>query len=413
MFEYNPQNECKIEILVLGSFDLRMGTFSLLDNRRSQKILELLKYFITMRNKRLLPEIIMENLWSDVVYQKPRSALRTQIFRLRKFLEEITLPLQSESSDCLNITFGGGYYTCILGPNCSLDADQFEGLMQKGNALKENDPLLAIETYLKGISLYKGEYLAENPYDEWALAPRNHYHRLYLQSLFRLLELLRHHRRYEEIVKIFEEAVLIEPLEENLHYYYLEALLEQEDIRQALSHYSYITSRMYQELGIKPSPSMREIYRKIRDRSEEKEITDLVFIERKLDYPVESREGVLFCDGDYFRLLYDLEKRRSSRGQEKVFLGLVTLLQVATGTGSSGNLSAMEKLKKVLGLCLRKGDVACQWNQAQVILILTGIEETNLDLIRKRVEDGFKNEKGSSTSGLLIKFQPIEEKFFI
>jgi len=48
-----------------------------------------------------------------------------------------------------------------------------------------------------------------------------------------------------------------------------------------------------------------------------------------------------------------------------------------------------------------------------VIVILTGIEEVNLDLIRKRVEDGFKREKGSSTSDLLIKFQPIKEKLFI
>ena len=170
-----------------------------------------------------------------------------------------------------------------------------------------------------------------------------------------MLELLRHHRRYEEIVKIFEEAVLIEPLEENLHYYYLEALLEQEDIRQALSHYSYITSRMYQELGIKPSPSMREIYRKIRDKSEEKEITDLVFIEKKLDYPVESREGVLFCDADYFRLVYDLEKRRSNRREVTVFIGLVTLFQVTADSGSSGNLRAMEKLKKYWVYACAKG----------------------------------------------------------
>ena len=57
-------------------------------------------------------------------------------------------------------------------------------------------------------------------------------------------------------------------------------------------------------------------------------------------------------------------------------------------------------------------DVACQWNEAQVIVILTA-EEVNLDLIRKRVEDGFKREKGSSTSDLLIKFQPIKENFYL
>ncbi|MGI6552327.1 MAG: AfsR/SARP family transcriptional regulator [Bacillota bacterium] len=411
MLEHSPEEKCKIEISVLGGFDLKIGEVSLLDHHRSRKLLELLKYFITNRNKRLLPEIIMEDLWPDEEYQNPKNALRTQIFRLRKFLEEITLSYRLE--DCLKITFGGGYYTCTLGSDCILDADRFERLVQEGNALKEADPSSAIDTYLEAVSLYKGEYLAENPYQEWTLVARNHYHRLYLQALFRLLELLRQQGRFGDIIQVFEEAVLIEPLEENLHYFYLEALLELEEISQALGHYSYITARMYRELGIKPSPAMRELYRKIRDKSEEKEITDLIFIERKLDSAPESRQGVLFCDVDYFRFLYDLEKRRSGRRKTGVFLGLITLLQVAADTGLSASSPAMEKLKKVLDQCLRKGNVACQWNEAQVILMLTVAKETNLDLIKQRIEDGFKKETRSSTAGLLVKFQPIEEKFVV
>ena len=69
MLEHSPEEKCKIEISVLGGFDLKIGEVSLLDHHRSRKLLELLKYFITNRNKRLLPEIIMEDLWPDEEYQ--------------------------------------------------------------------------------------------------------------------------------------------------------------------------------------------------------------------------------------------------------------------------------------------------------------------------------------------------------
>lgn len=59
-----------------------------------------------------------------------------------------------------------------------------------------------------------------------------------------------------EIVKIYETAVTNEPYEEGLHISFLEALVKLKQIKNApLSHYNYITGRMYREFSIEPTPA--------------------------------------------------------------------------------------------------------------------------------------------------------------
>ncbi|MGI6425451.1 MAG: winged helix-turn-helix domain-containing protein [Tepidanaerobacteraceae bacterium] len=55
---------------------------------RANKNLELLKYFITFRNRKLVPESIVEDIWKEDECVNPHNALRTQIFRLRKNIKK-------------------------------------------------------------------------------------------------------------------------------------------------------------------------------------------------------------------------------------------------------------------------------------------------------------------------------------
>ena len=93
--------------------------------------------------------------------------MRTQIFRLRKFLEEITLSYRLE--DCLKITFGGGYYTPALWDPIVFWMRTGLKDWQEGNALKRSRSFLG-HRHLSGSRIpIQREYLAENPYQEWTL----------------------------------------------------------------------------------------------------------------------------------------------------------------------------------------------------------------------------------------------------
>ncbi len=68
-----------------------------------------------------------------------------------------------------------------------------------------------------------------------------------------MLELLSTNEAHEEILEVYEKAALIEPYDETLHLYSLQALIGLGETKSALNHYNYITSFLYKELGVKPS----------------------------------------------------------------------------------------------------------------------------------------------------------------
>lgn len=201
---------------------------------------------------------------------------------------------------------------------------------------------------------------------------------------------------------------MIEPYEEVLNIFYMEALLKTGQTKQAMSHYEYITYKLYKELDIKPSHSMERIYKKIQTENEEKEISDLFFIEKRLVEQLEEWEGALFCDIDYFKFLYNLERRRGIRYGANSCLCLITISCSDNIDPPSDKLNwAMDKLKQVLLFRLRKGDVFSFWNQSQVIAILSEIERDNLTMISKRIEKSFKDKVKDHLFVLQFKFRSI------
>lgn len=266
-----------IGIVTLGDFDIWCRGESLLAPcERSYKILDLLRYLITFRNKRLLPENIIDHLWPNSDFKDPKGVLRTQVFRLRKLLEKMHIITKCPQGPCLELTFSNGYYLFTVGDKCRLDSDIFQETIKRAASLAKQNGFQAINSYKQAVALYKGHYMAGTAHNEWLFPFQNRYHRLYLQALFCLLELLSNNKAYEEIVEVCEGAALIEPYDETIHLYFLQALMELGDTKSALSHYNYITFLLYKELGVKPSAPLRALYRQLQRAMQDKNETELM-----------------------------------------------------------------------------------------------------------------------------------------
>jgi len=103
---------------------------------------------------------------------------------------------------------------------------------------------------------------------------RNYYHSIYMDIIGKLTNLLKHYGRTKDILKVCEEALMIQPFEEGLHLLYIEALIEIGNIKQAQNQYEYATSMIYKEMGVKPSTALRNLYRQIKS-NDNKIILDL------------------------------------------------------------------------------------------------------------------------------------------
>ncbi|MFY9501466.1 MAG: BTAD domain-containing putative transcriptional regulator, partial [bacterium] len=333
-----------------------------------------------------------------------KSAVRTLIYRLRQILDG---GCGEKKSDY--IYFEQGCYRWNTEASYYLDAQVFEELCQQAQGLVREKPEEAITLLQRAMSLYKGEYLPETAFSEWVLPPRNYYRRLYLQGVVTLAGLLKNARRYEEIISLCEEAIRIEPFEEDLHLPFLEALLAKGRKKQALTHYQYITAALYRELGVKPSQALRHIYRLIQAEDSVAAAQDLSLVQEGLQGASEEKEGAFYCDPPIFRSIYKLESRRAERRGQEVALCLLTL------NGEKGAISppelqeAMEHLQAVLLACLRKGDVVTRWNESQFLVLLDTVNLHQAQKVLKRIESSFWGTWGQNEGRLSLnsKIQPV------
>lgn len=387
------KSEKPVEIYTLGRFLIKSAEIRVTDrSNRSRKLWELFKLLIIHREKPLLPEVILDTLWPDQDYSDAGLAVRSLVFRLRHTLSE-------ELPDALlaaGITFYQGGYRWSKSPDCWLDAEQFESGCTQARMISDAQPEQAIVLYQESLALYQGEFLPECLYHEWVIPVRTYYQRLFLQSVFHLIDLLKKMHRYQEIIEICERALVVEYYEEDLHIRYLEALLEEGKLKQALAHYDTVTIAFFREMGIKPSPELNGLYRRMQCEDAEGFELDVTLLQEGLSGRREVK-GAYSCNPEMFRYFYKLERNRCQRSGYPVVLALFALTRPDDSLPPPEVLHPlMEQLQESLFKNLRKGDIVCRWNEAQFLLLLPGLKVAQSNAVLKRIEqsfgDGYKQE---------------------
>ena len=395
----------KLYISTLGEFDIKLDGQSILkDSSRMYRIYKLFEFFLTFRNKKLLPETIIDNLLSDSESDDPKNMLRTQIFRLRKIINSL-IPEGELPESYLNLNFTNGYYCLEIGENTIVDIDIFESLIQKGDKEREYDINSAIDNYQNAIDLYKGLYLSDNAYEVWLVPTRNYYQRLFLKTLYKFIELLKKNEENERIVALCEETLLIEPFEENIHIELMEALLKIGQNKSAMQHYEYALNMLEKELDAKPSQRLTNLIKKINSNSSQKNDLDINAIKKNLDEG--SPVGAMYCSIDYFKFLFNIQKRKCLRKNENDYLGIITINRDANNYYDSEMKKNISDVFSVLEKSLRKGDVFTSWNENQILVMLHDVKENGIEVIKEKLIGNLRNYTRINKSEIRIIFQPI------
>lgn len=393
----------KLYISTFGNFDIKLGEESLLqETNRSYRLFKLFQYFITFKNKKLLPETIIDSLWDDTESVDPKNMLRAQIFRLRKIIKEF-LAEDIDEADYMTITFNNGYYSLEVGEKTTIDFELFESTISKADTLIFTNMDQAIEEYKSALSLYKGIYLEENSYDIWLVPVRNYYRRLYLKTLFKLLDIYKDNEKQNEIIELCEASAIIEPNEETISIYMMEAMLKIGQVKNAISHYEYFSKILEKEKGTNSTPSMREINRKIKNYYIEKSEIDVIGIEKILK---QESIGPIQCDSDYFKLLFTMAKRKRTHNNSLDYISLITL-KCEHHCSQEKFIIWGKSMKILLDKTLRKGDVYTFWNDTQVLLLLQNVKTEDLKSIEARMRENMEPPIGINEFKTEIKFIQI------
>ncbi|MEL7649809.1 MAG: bacterial transcriptional activator domain-containing protein [Sedimentibacter sp.] len=395
----------KLYINTLGEFDIKSDGQSVLrESSRTYRIYKLFEYFLTFRNKKLLPDTIIDNLLSESESDDPKNMLRTQIFRLRKIIKSL-LPEDVDDSNFININFTNGYYCLEIGENTIIDIDEFERLIRQGDADRNTDVRSAIEFYEEAISLYKGLYLSDNAYEVWLVPTRNYYQRLYLKTLYKLFDLLRGIDENERIIMLCEKALLIEPFEEEIHISMMEAMLRIGQSKAAMNHYEYAANLIEKEMDAKPSSRFTELNKKIQNSTHRNSDLDISNIKMQLEE--DTSDGALFCNFEYFKFLFNLQKRKSLRNNEYDYLCIINY----SSKGYMLDAKEVSKLSRewtsLLQKTLRKGDVFTFWNSSQILIMLHEVKGDGIKVIENRIFSNLKNYQMLHDNEISMIFQPL------
>jgi DNA-binding SARP family transcriptional activator len=219
--------------------------------------LNLFKYLLTHRGAPCARDVLMDVFWPDVSPDQARNRFHVALSALRRSLRTV--------GDIPVVEFREGAYG--LNPELDLqaDVDDFRRLVETGErAQTAGDTDAAIVCYTQAVTLYRGDLLAESPYDDWALLPRETLRVTYLDVLDRLAAL---HLTKESLGPCIAVAQLIlqqDPCREDAHRLLMRCFAQQGRVHEALRQYELCSRALATTLGGGPSRATVELHHSIR-----------------------------------------------------------------------------------------------------------------------------------------------------
>jgi DNA-binding SARP family transcriptional activator len=205
---------------------------------------QLLKYLVSQRRAPVSPEVIAERLWPDAGLRALRG-VRYYVHALRDRLEPAGRPRAGSSFVLFE---DGGYRLSPL--RVTIDADEFEAGVESGlRAARMGEEGDALEHLTGALSLYGGEFLADEPYAEWAIAERDRLRTLAADGLRVLAELRARRGDLDGAASDMERLAAIDPFDVDVHRRLIALALSRGRRSDAMRRYESFRRRMLMTFG--------------------------------------------------------------------------------------------------------------------------------------------------------------------
>ena len=344
-----------------------------------KQLVNLLQVLLFHSEKPVQKDELIDILWPES--KNPSSALKFSIFRLRSELNEIDFFKNKE----VIVTTRKGY---ILNPNLDWNID-FVELQKAYNQINEGAELLDEKEFKiarKIFRLYQGRFYASPSQLHWILQKQEVFRQMYVKTMMRTSCYLYTQKRYDEMMLMNYQAVLIEPFNEGLHYYYMKGLVATRNYREALKYYDELNDIFLSELGTGLSKRFKQLYDIIIADHAKEENKDMETIMRELSNRDQQNQG-FFCSYEIFKYFYELLLKMSVRNEQNYYL---IMLQFSDGTLDYEKVGVdFDRVKRLVSSCLRSNDLFTRTSETQLLLLVDCQTEENAHLIIQRISNKF------------------------
>jgi DNA-binding SARP family transcriptional activator/Tfp pilus assembly protein PilF len=245
-----------LHIKLLGPFEITLNNRTLTNkNGCSQQTQTIAKILFTNHGKVIQADQLIEILWPNDSPDPARRRLHVRISQLRNGLQEKKALIQSIK----------GGYLCELDESCLLDTDVFQSQIAAGHRCQESGDLRqAINAFENARQEYRGDFLAEDRYEDWTFTYRESFKELFITLLIELSECYAQQGRYRLAIARARQAIAEDPFRESIytrlmlyHYYAGERA-------QAITTFDRCSEVLLNEFGVSPLDATKRFMEQIK-----------------------------------------------------------------------------------------------------------------------------------------------------
>jgi DNA-binding SARP family transcriptional activator len=217
-----------------------------------QRAGQLLKLLVCERHRVVATEEIAEALWPN-----PRTATLNTVRHFVHAVRERLEPARPRHARSALVVARRGGYT-LSRENVWVDADEFEARVSSGlTAFAHGKTAAAADDLERALTLYRGDFLADDPYAEWAFSERERLRSLVEKPLRALSEL--HAGDLDAAAGYLERLAEMEPFDQEVQRQLLTLWIQKGRLSRAVRHYHAFELRLLREFSEQPAFRLAEL----------------------------------------------------------------------------------------------------------------------------------------------------------
>lgn len=378
-------------VSMLGGFSMTYEEKPISFGKRSQSRFLQLFQLLMLHQEGIAKDKLIEALyeWEDV--SNKNNSLNTLIYRLRRQLVSAGLPEEEYVKVSKGICTWNG--TMLL----ETDVQEFEREYEASEkAASEEEEI----THLTRVwELYRGELLPQLANESWVIVESVRLKRIYEDTVKRLGVLLKEHREYQQMFRVYTAAAELYPFEE-WQIGQVESLMQMERYEEALNLYRETVKKYSEELGLPPSQKMLDSFQVMREKLVKTE-ESFEQIKENLEEQ-EAEQGAYYCAYPSFVDTYRVLCRVTERSGQSAFLMSCTLNQINNSREKKNVQSVSEWLRYAICRSLRRGDLCTRYSKNKYLMLLMGMQQEDSQIIINRIRNVFSEKAG--TAGYQLEF---------
>ena len=217
----------------------------------------ILKYLVAQRGASVAKDVLMDLFWADVEPEAARRNLHQAVYSLRQ-------TLRRRDPNVQYIQFEHNQYSLNPALQVWVDVEEFEQQVQAGRRLETSGQLAeAMRAYAAAVSLYAGDFLAEDLYEDRPRPRRQQLRMLFLETANRLSDEYYHQAEHTAAIALCQQMLALDNCLEEAHRRLMQIYLAQGQRHLAIRQYHLCTQALAEELDVPPAEETRALYEQI------------------------------------------------------------------------------------------------------------------------------------------------------